>query len=510
LADDAVTNPKIATDAVTQTELAADSVGSPQIQDSAVQTTHFDPTAVAPQATQATNVQNVPAEVIVDDSGLTILNGKLTLQDVTGQSVLTPLGFAGSWIDFISSGAYNGQFRAGSTGPFVGTTETGGGATDTAYANSLSANIPGWVFSALSGSASYGLSPDRRALRIQKSASGVASVSFYQDVPYSGATMDLNAFFICQQAEANVVSIKLYTSSRDISHGLLGAETLVATLPVDPLTGALFTRGINGLLAASSTAAKFIRLRFEVAFAATASLHTAFADLTYLSVLPSVYRSQQFFSKTTARDTSATDLGAQHLYIYPDELRIVGGDPLLLSTPGSTERDLLKLRPLAASDALAAIITSLGKITWAGDVTLERSTAGRLKISGSNGTLYINNTHDVGLTDNGSALILGDLAAANIAMDGNEIMARNNGAASDLFLNIEGGDVQIGASATRITLSSAGNLLLTDGYIKLPSIGVPASAAAGSGRLFMDTSGGKVRFRVIFPSGVAQTIAVEP
>lgn len=44
----------------------------------------------------------------------------------------------------------------------------------------------------------------------------------------------------------------------------------------------------------------------------------------------------------------------------------------------------------------------------------------------------------------GGALVVGAMSGANIAVDSNEIMARNNGATAKLFLNANGGEVQIG------------------------------------------------------------------
>ena len=58
----------------------------------------------------------------------------------------------------------------------------------------------------------------------------------------------------------------------------------------------------------------------------------------------------------------------------------------------------------------------------------------------------------------GGVLILGSVSGGNIAMDGNEIMARNNGAASALFLNAAaGGNVSIGTttSDSRLRVANA-------------------------------------------------------
>jgi hypothetical protein len=59
--------------------------------------------------------------------------------------------------------------------------------------------------------------------------------------------------------------------------------------------------------------------------------------------------------------------------------------------------------------------------------------------------ITISNAPDVSLAG-GGALIIGSTAGANIAMDYNEIQARNNNAAGSLNLNIAGGNVYIGAS----------------------------------------------------------------
>ena len=70
------------------------------------------------------------------------------------------------------------------------------------------------------------------------------------------------------------------------------------------------------------------------------------------------------------------------------------------------------------------------------------------------GQLYINYDQDVGLDQNGS-LIIGSKTGENIGIDGNEIMARKNSAASPLHLNYSGGAaVYIGSGG----LQSSGNI----------------------------------------------------
>lgn len=54
---------------------------------------------------------------------------------------------------------------------------------------------------------------------------------------------------------------------------------------------------------------------------------------------------------------------------------------------------------------------------------------------------------DASLSSTGHGFQIGSTDKANIAMDGNEIMARNNGAASILYLNSDGGDVRVNGNS---------------------------------------------------------------
>ena len=69
------------------------------------------------------------------------------------------------------------------------------------------------------------------------------------------------------------------------------------------------------------------------------------------------------------------------------------------------------------------------------------------------GKLIINNTNDVVVgTANSGVLLIGPPTGAHIAIDGNEIMAKNNGTtAGTLFLNNEGGLVQIGGGGLKVS-----------------------------------------------------------
>lgn len=64
------------------------------------------------------------------------------------------------------------------------------------------------------------------------------------------------------------------------------------------------------------------------------------------------------------------------------------------------------------------------------------------------GKVYINNTTDIVMADDSGALVIGNKAGTNIGIDGDEIHARNNKAASTLSLNYEGGNIILGVNNT--------------------------------------------------------------
>ncbi|MEZ6330623.1 MAG: hypothetical protein R3B12_01260 [Candidatus Saccharimonadales bacterium] len=76
----------------------------------------------------------------------------------------------------------------------------------------------------------------------------------------------------------------------------------------------------------------------------------------------------------------------------------------------------------------------------------------KLNVGGTgnfSGQTRISLDNDVTTTDATGSLIVGVQGANNIGIDGNEIMARNNGTAATLYLQNEGGSIQTGASFTQ-------------------------------------------------------------
>jgi hypothetical protein len=56
------------------------------------------------------DVSHAAGNVVIDSTGITISNGKLTLQDEFGKTTMVASGFSGSWTDFIRLGLYNARF----------------------------------------------------------------------------------------------------------------------------------------------------------------------------------------------------------------------------------------------------------------------------------------------------------------------------------------------------------------------------------------------------------------
>lgn len=79
-----------------------------------------------------------------------------------------------------------------------------------------------------------------------------------------------------------------------------------------------------------------------------------------------------------------------------------------------------------------------------------------------NGNVHILPDTDVGLDAAGS-LVIGNKSAQNMGLDGNEIMARNNSKTSTLYLNNEGGIVQVGKDGITIQAQASSTNLQSGG-----------------------------------------------
>jgi hypothetical protein len=124
---------------------------------------------------------------------------------------------------------------------------------------------------------------------------------------------------------------------------------------------------------------------------------------------------------------------------------------------------------------------------WSGNLSLCDDTAGRIGVgtTAPQAKVHITDGGDVSL-GGGGELVLGSTASGNLGLDGNEIQARNNGAASHLFLQVSGGDVlmvpnetgQVGIGVTSsANMPSNDYLLAVDGKIISEEVRVEISGS---------------------------------
>lgn len=128
----------------------------------------------------------------------------------------------------------------------------------------------------------------------------------------------------------------------------------------------------------------------------------------------------------------------------------------------SVTADLNLLSGAAAAGVTATRIQYLNTLT--GNIQTQLSARLTTASPSFTGTmdgpsLRLTTTGDVSLTSTGHAFQIGVDTGANLAIDMNEIQARNNQAATALYLNTNGGDVGIGSSTSTISLNGGVSLV---------------------------------------------------
>jgi len=121
---------------------------------------------------------------------------------------------------------------------------------------------------------------------------------------------------------------------------------------------------------------------------------------------------------------------------------LAGGGYLVLGATNSTNISIDNNEIMARNNGG---ISNLALNVAGGDVNLVQNGGGNVGI----GTNAANaRLHVVGGTDvspaSGGQLVVGSTSSLNLAIDNNEIMARNNGGTATLFLNAQGGTVAVG------------------------------------------------------------------
>jgi len=127
----------------------------------------------------------------------------------------------------------------------------------------------------------------------------------------------------------------------------------------------------------------------------------------------------------------------------PDNsLQIVGGDNATLSsgTGYMTLGNIANTNMVLDNNGIQVRNNSA-----AGNLRLQEN-GGNVYIDNPDATLYVRGIEDISLTDDEGLAVLGPTTGLNIAIDNNEIMARNNGNSSTLYLQNDGGDTNIGGN----------------------------------------------------------------
>lgn len=114
---------------------------------------------------------------------------------------------------------------------------------------------------------------------------------------------------------------------------------------------------------------------------------------------------------------------------YNDTISASGGwvdtDPLFMLGNGSNN----------STRSNALLVTKEGNMTIGGRIPVTK--------------LHIEGGGDASLSDNSGYMVIGDVDATNIVVDNNEIIARNNGAVSTLYLQNSGGAFEVGGTAAK-------------------------------------------------------------
>lgn len=145
------------------------------------------------------------------------------------------------------------------------------------------------------------------------------------------------------------------------------------------------------------------------------------------------------------------------VYSLPTGSIVSNGDDILPAQHNDPLNDLAAdanaIRPVAAggtgASSSAGARTALGVPPIANPTFTGTATAPRARLT---------STSSVTLTSTDHALQIGPTSGPNIAADRNEIQSRNNGTASELYLNLDGGSVDIGSATEPSLLTARGGL----------------------------------------------------
>lgn len=369
----------------------AGAIAADQISAGAITTEKFHVGAQAPGV--ANNPADPPSsEVLIDSDGITILNGKLTLMDLGGQSVLNAAGFGGSWIDYLLSNVYNSNFGAGES-TITGTTLDPDATTTAQYEAAISRDLPYWAIGAFHTGLAVTrefdvLVPGGWHLKIDNPTGSNKIFMLYQDVPIVGGETYMGLWSVASTWLATGTELKVGLSSRGYDHESVAAETTSSTVGV--ATYALPVAHSD----AAELDARYMRLKLTATVPAGETLRIARAELFVMDERRGTLRIYD-------PDNEAYGL---HLHKTGITFETVDGAavPILFQGIGDTGP-----RFKITYDGRLEWGSAVGLVT---DVKLERMGAGQLKLSGGNEPTLMISSGSSG--DEGGQLILGGAGGA--------------------------------------------------------------------------------------------------
>lgn len=211
------------------------------------------------------DINHAAGNVVINSTGLTINNGKLTINDQFGQNVLTGGGFGGAWLAFLGAGGvYNADFGVGTTNNITAATLVGTASTEADYQASMSLDIPYWGVSVRTGTGtlqrqSSPTAPSLMALR-WGDVNGAIATEIFQDIPVTpGQFYNINLLWLHAGSFTTVITAEF----RQADRSALGSGTISGGLSYTATVGAYVIEPImaTGLVPAG---VKFVRLKINM------------------------------------------------------------------------------------------------------------------------------------------------------------------------------------------------------------------------------------------------------
>jgi hypothetical protein len=336
------------------------------------------------------------ATVTIDSRGITILDGKIFLEDYGGYSVLGPAGFSGSWVAFIADGVYNGGFNAGSPGSSTAVTIVSGADSVQDYEDSLSLLVPYWIIDSVTGNAVYYQDSDSNGTFLAVSTAALnqtGTVSFFQDIPLVGGIdrmyeILINMKLMPNGLAGNAQQVELFIHERDSTHAAIGSEVAwdtIATVATNDkdYTDVPYVIRLGQLDVSNTTA--YLRVRCKVT-PTTGNIGSSITYFYNFGIHEDFQRSQVTF--TPAGDSAALSRGAsvsskstKLAFNTEDVPAVFSGTSAL----GSPQIGVYKITTHSGTiSELPFVITTEGILEWgtgnaARDINLYRSGSNLLK-----------------------------------------------------------------------------------------------------------------------------------